>query len=352
MAAVVQVAVAAAEPSGPEPLRSGQRRDTLRYVAGKVAASIGSLAFVTVGTFFLFRVIQADPVAAMTRNTHISETARAALRHRLGYDQPLWHQFFTYLGALCHGDLGISLRYSQPVVTVIADRIWPTILLVGISTVLATLLGIWLGINSGWKRNGAFDRISTGSTLTLYAMPEFWFGMILILVFATGFGPIPGIFPTSGLVDPDVSMSSPRGVLNVAFHLVLPVVTLTLSYLAEYSLVMRSSLIDEMGSDYLQTARAKGLRDLEVRNRHAVPNALLPSVTVIVLNLGFVISGAITIETVFSIPGLGLLTYTAIQTPDLPLLQGLFLLFSGSVILANLITDLLYTWLDPRVRPA
>jgi peptide/nickel transport system permease protein len=339
--------------SAGEPARRRQSSGRARYFGGKVAASIGSLAFVTVGNFFLFRVIQKDPVGAMTRNTHISAAARQALRHRLGYDQPLLQQFFTYLNrTFLHGDLGISLRYSQPVSSVIADRIWPTILLVGTSTLLATVLGIWLGINSGWKRDGVFDRTATGSTLTLYAMPEFWFGMILILVFATGFGPIPGIFPTSGLVDTDVSMTSLQGVLNVAYHLVLPVTTLTLSYLAEYSLVMRSSLIDEMGSDYLQTARAKGLRDLEVRNRHAVPNALLPSVTVIVLNLGFVISGAITIETVFSIPGLGLLTYTAIQTPDPPLLQGLFLLFSASVILANLVTDLMYVWLDPRVRAA
>jgi peptide/nickel transport system permease protein len=352
VAAVTQVDATAAEP-GPSEVRGEIGSGRGRYLLGKVLSSIGTLAFVTVANFFLFRVIQADPVAAMTRNAHITAAAREALKHRLGYDQPLFEQFFTYLNRLfLHADLGISLRYSQPVSSVIADRVWPTILLVGISTILATILGIWLGINSGWKRDGTFDRVSTGTTLTLYAMPEFWFGMILILVFATGFGPIPGIFPTSGLVDTDVSMGSVQGILNVAYHLVLPVTTLTLSYLAEYSLVMRSSLIDEMGSDYLQTARAKGLRDIDVRNRHAVPNALLPSVTVIVLNLGFVIGGAITIETVFSIPGLGLLTYTAIQTPDLPLLQGLFLLFSASVILANLVTDLLYVYLDPRVRNA
>jgi peptide/nickel transport system permease protein len=352
VAAVTQVDATAAEP-GPSQARRELGSGRGRYLLGKVLSSFGTLAFVTVANFFLFRVIQADPVAAMTRNAHITAAARAALKHRLGYDQPLFRQFFTYLDRLFfHADLGISLRYSQPVSSVIADRVWPTILLVGISTVLATVLGIWLGINSGWKRDGTFDRVSTGTTLTLYAMPEFWFGMILILVFATGFGPIPGIFPTSGLIDTDVPMNSVQGVLNVAYHLVLPVTTLTLSYLAEYSLVMRSSLIDEMGSDYLQTARAKGLRDIDVRNRHAVPNALLPSVTVIVLNLGFVIGGAITIETVFSIPGLGLLTYTAIQTPDLPLLQGLFLLFSASVIVANLVTDLLYVYLDPRVRNA
>jgi peptide/nickel transport system permease protein len=334
----------------PDPEQISQSGDTWRYVLRKVLTAIGTLAFVVVFNFFLFRVIPADPVQNLTRNSHISTAARAALRHRLGLDQTLLHQFFTYLGGLFQGDLGISTKFSQPVTTVIADRIWPTIALVGIATILSTVIGIWLGIHAGWKRNGTFDKVSTGSTLALYAMPEFWLGMIFILVFAVGVGPIPGIFPTSGLVDPGVQMNSVQGVLNVAWHLLLPVTTLTLAYLAEYSLVMRSSLIDELGSDYLLTARAKGLRDIDVRNRHAVPNAMLPSVTVIVLNLGFVVSGAITIETVFSIPGLGELTYEAIQVPDFPLLQGLFLLFSAAIILANLATDLIYPRLDPRVR--
>lgn len=339
-------------PAVPEHQEGQRGGGYVRYIVGKVATSLGTLLFVVVFNFFLFRVINADPVGTMTRNSHISVAARQALRQRLGLDQGLLHQFFTYLGGLAQGDLAISFKYSQPVTTVIADNMWPTIVLVGVSTILSTVIGIWMGIRAGWKRDQTFDRVSTGAMLTLYAMPEFWLGMILILVLATGFGPIPGIFPTSGLIDPDVTMGSVQGVLNMAYHLVLPVVTLTLAYLAEYSLVMRSSLIDELGQDYLLSARAKGLRDLEVRNRHAVPNALLPSVTVIVLNLGFIVSGAITIETVFSIPGLGLLTYTAISVPDYPLLQGLFLLFSAAIILANLVTDLIYPLLDPRVRPS
>ena len=235
----------------------------------------------------------------------------------------------------------------------IADRIWPTVLLVGSSTLLATVIGVWIGIRGGWSTGSRFDRISTGVTLTLYAMPEFWLGMmLLILVFAQGWGPIPGCFPTSGLITPGENAASVKGVLDVAQHLTLPVITLTLGYLAEYSLVMRSSLLDEMGEDYLVTARAKGLRDTEVRKRHAVPNALLPSFTLIILNIGFVVGGAITIETVFSIPGLGLLSYTALSVPDFPVLQGLFLLFSGAIILANLVADLTYPRLDPRVRNA
>ncbi len=327
-------------------------KTTWRYVGGKVAASIASLFFVVCLNFVLFRLLPGDPAKMLTRNHNISAEQVAQLRKSFGLDQPLPHQFLTYLGGLLHGDLGISYKYEQPVTSVIADRIWPTVLLVGISTILSTIIGVWIGIRSAWKRDKAFDRSSTGIALTLYAMPEFWLGMILILVFAVGFGPIPGIFPTSGLMTPGTDASSVAGVLDIAKHLTLPVITLTLAYLAEYSLVMRSSLLDEMGSDYLVTARAKGLRDLDVRQKHAVPNALLPTFTLIVLYLGFVITGAITIETVFSIPGLGLLSYEALKVPDFPLLQGVFLLFSAAVILANLVADLLYPVLDPRVRPA
>jgi peptide/nickel transport system permease protein len=181
-------------------------------------------------------------------------------------------------------------------------------------------------------------------------MPEWWLGLLLIAVFAVGWGPIPGIFPTGGLHSVDADPSSLSGVLDTAWHLTLPVITLTLAYLADYSLIMRSSMLDELGEDYLTTARAKGLRDIVVRNRHAVPNALLPTTTVIALSMGYIVAGAITVETVFSIPGLGLLAIDAVEVPDLWLLQGVFMVVSAGVILANLAANLLYGVLDPRVR--
>ena len=348
MAAAVQVATAPA--AGRE--RRGPSSGTWRYVGSKCLASLGSLAFVVCLNFFLFRLLPGDPAKMLTRNHNVSPKAIAQLRQRWGLDQSLPVQFVKYVWSLLHGDLGVSYKFEQPVTTVIAGRIWPTILLVGISTILSTIIGVWVGVRAAWARDKAFDRASTAVTLTLYSMPEFWLGMILILVFAIGFGPIPGLFPTSGLVTPGVNALSAQGVLDVAEHLTLPVITLTLVYLADYSLIMRASLLDELGADYLGTARAKGLRDSEVRTKHAVPNALLPTFTLIVLYLGFVVSGAITIETVFSIPGLGLLSYEALKVPDFPLLQGLFLLFSAAVILANLVADLMYPLLDPRVRPA
>jgi peptide/nickel transport system permease protein len=321
-----------------------------RYILGKVAGSLGSLAFMLVLNFFLFRVLPGDPVRTLARNRLVSEKQIAELTATLGLDQSLPQQFVTYLQNTFTGELGLSFKYRQPVADLIGDRIWPTLVLVGTGTLLATLIGLWIGVRSAWNRGSRFDKLSTGSSLTVYAMPEWWLGLILLAVFSVGVGPIPGIFPTGGLISPGVDPTSIEGVFDQAWHLTLPIITVTLAYLADYSLIMRSSLLDEMGQDYLVTARAKGLRDVMVRRQHAVPNAMLPSVTLIALNLGFVVTGAITIETVFSIPGLGLLSTEALEVPDFPLLQGTFLVFSAAVIFANLVANLLYAWLDPRVR--
>lgn len=318
-----------------------------RYVVSRVLSSVGTFLFVIVFNFFLFRMLPGDPIALYTRGRDVDVAQIRALRTQL--DKPLLAQFWDYIKNPFAQQLD-SVKYGQPPWDVILPRIWPTLLLVGTATILATIFGVWLGIRSGWGRGKTFDKVSTTTTLVLYSMPEFWFGMILLIVFSVGVFGLPGIFPVGGLSTPGVDTSTPAGWLDVAWHLTLPVTTLAVIYLAEYSLVMRASLIEEMGQDYLQTARAKGLRDALVRRRHAVPNALLPTTTLIFLNLGFVVGGAITIEYVFSIPGLGSLTVDALDGPDVPVLQSLFLLFSGAVILANLIADLLYARLDPRVR--
>ena len=321
-----------------------------RYVASKVLGALGSLVFVLVVNFFLFRVLPGDPARTLGRARFRSAKQLEAFRHQYGLDQSLPHQFVTYLGNTLTGHFGVSLRYRVPVSELIIDRFWPTMLLVGTSTILAMVLGVWIGTLSAWKRGGPFDRFSTGSTLTLYSMPEWWLGLLLIAALAVGFGPVPGIFPTGGLHSTGVDPSSIKGWFDTAWHLVLPVLTLTLAYLAEYSLIMRSSLLDELGEDYLTTARAKGLRDVVVRRRHAVRNALLPTTTVSAINIGFVVSGAITIETVFSIPGLGLLSQEALDIPDYWVLQGTFLAAAAGVIVANLVVNLFYGVLDPRVR--
>lgn len=336
-----------ARPGAPKRRAGSSLSPTTRYVLARVGAAIGTLVFVVIFNFFLFRIMPGDPVALYTRGRNVSLEEVRKLRAKL--DAPLWEQFQDYLRNPFSGN-GPSVKYSAPVWDVIEPRIWPTLLLVGTATIIATVVGVWLGIRSGWKRGSRFDNVSTNTTLVLYSMPEFWFGMIILIVFAVGIGPFPGVFPTGGLSTPGVDTASLKGVLDVAWHLVLPVTTLAVIYLAEYSLIMRASIIEERGQDYVATARAKGLMDSLVRKRHAVPNAMLPTMTLVFLNLGFVVGGAITIEYVFSINGLGSLTVDALQGPDVPLLQALFLLFSAAVIFANLAADLLYGYLDPRVR--
>lgn len=328
----------------------GRRRSYSRYLLAKVLGAFGSLCFVVVVNFFLFRVLPGDPARTLGRARFKNAEQLQAFREQYGLDQPLAQQFLTYVKNTLSGDFGFSLRYRVPVSDLMLDRLWPTMLLVGSSTILAMVLGIWIGTLGGWNRGGPFDRTSTGTTLTLYSMPEWWLGLLLIAVFAVGIGPIPGLFPTGGLHSTGVDPSSIEGWLDTAWHLFLPVTTLTIAYLAEYSLIMRSSLLDELGEDYLTTARAKGLRDIHVRNRHAVRNALLPTTTLSAISLGYVVGGAITIETVFSIPGLGLLSQEALDIPDYWVLQGTFLIASAAVIFANLLVNLLYGVLDPRVR--
>jgi peptide/nickel transport system permease protein len=336
--------------SAPEVSPGTGRSSYLVYLSSRIVGALGSLVFVLVVNFFLFRVLPGDPARTLGRGRFRTAEQLAAFRHTYGLDQPLPQQFLTFLGNTFTGHLGVSLRYRVPVSELIAERLWPTVMLVGTSTVLAMLIGVYVGMLGAWNRGGPFDRVSTGATLTLYSMPEWWLGLLLIATLAVGIGPIPGLFPTGGLHSTDVDPASLKGVLDTAWHLTLPVITLTLAYLADYSLVMRSSLLDELGEDYLVTARAKGLRDVAVRRHHAVRNALLPTTTISAINIGFVVSGAITIETIFSIPGLGLLSSEALSIPDYWVLQGTFLVASGAVILANLVANLLYGLLDPRVR--
>jgi peptide/nickel transport system permease protein len=336
-----------ARPGAPRRRAGSSISPTARYVLSRIGTAIGTLIFVVIFNFFLFRVMPGDPVALYTRGRNVDPDQIRKLTARL--HAPLWEQFQGYVLNPFSGN-GPSVKYSAPVWDVIGPHVWPTMLLVGSATLVATVLGVWLGIRSGWNRGSRFDNVSTNTTLVLYSMPEFWFGMIVLIVFAVGIGPFPGLFPTGGLSTPGVDTSSPRGWLDVAWHLALPVTTLAVIYLAEYSLIMRASIIEERSQEYVATARAKGLMDSLVRRRHAVPNAMLPTMTLVFLNLGFVVGGAITIEYVFSISGLGSLTVDALQGPDVPLLQALFLLFSAAVILANLVADLLYGYLDPRVR--
>jgi len=319
-----------------------------RFVSGKALGSLGTLAFVIVFNFFLFRIVEGNPVATLYRGRNLTDAQRATLQHQFGLDGSKLDQFWQYLVQLAHLNLGRSYESNSPVISVIGAAAWPTVALVGISTLLSTLIGVAMGIVAAWRRGSFRDHSLTSFTMTTYAMPDFWLGMLLLV----GFAVLLPWFPIGGITDPSAPTSGFGHLVDEAHHLVLPCLTLTVAYLGEYAIVMRSSMLDTMGEDYLVLARAKGLRDALVRRRHAVPNALLPVVTLIAINFGFVLSGAIAVESIFSWPGLGHATYSAIRAPDLPMLQGLFLVFSASVIFFNLIADLAYAYLDPRVRTA
>jgi peptide/nickel transport system permease protein len=308
---------------------------------------VGTLLFVLVLNFFLFRILPGDPERTLTRLQRASPSTIEEVKRELGLDRPLTVQFFDYLGDTARGELGISYVFSRPVSEVIGNALWPTILLVGVATVGATVIGTLMGIWGAWRRGSAVDTSMLGFGLVTYAMPEFWLGMLLILGFAVTLD----WFPTAFMSTPGLAEASAGAQLvDTLEHLFLPALTLVLALLGEYALIMRSSVIEAMNEDYVTTARAKGMREALVLRRHVVPNALLPVVTLAALHLGFIVSGAITVETVFSWPGLGQLTFRAIKGgPDYPLLQGLFLLFSVAVIFANLAADLLLGILDPRI---
>ena len=318
-----------------------------RYLLRKVLHAAATLAFVLAFNFILFRAV-GDPVKLLTRSSlHLDPQEQELLREEFGIDDPLPQQFVNYLGDSLRGEFGYSFISGRPVMEAVTEKIWPTLLLVGTSTILATALGIMIGIKGAWRRGSAFDTTSLLGSLTLYSMPEGWLGMILLITFAGALG----WFPAGGIESSD-RLTGVSHILDLARHLVLPCLTLTLGYIGEFAIIMRSSLLEVMNEDFVQTARAKGVRDKDVRRRHAVPNALLPTFTLAFYSVGFILGGAVLIEQVFSYPGLGQLTYQAIDRNDYPVIQAVFLLSSTAVILFNLIADILYGYLDPRVREA
>lgn len=318
-----------------------------RYLLRKVLHAVSTLVFVLAFNFVLFRAV-GDPVKLLTRTTlRLDPKEQAALREELGIGDPLPAQFVNYVGDTLRGELGVSFASGRPVSQEIAERIWPTVLLVGTATLLSTVAGILIGIKGGWRRGSAFDTGSLLGSLVLYSMPEGWLGMILLITFAGTLG----WFPSGGL-ETYQPLTGLAHVGDVLKHLFLPCMTLTLGYLGEYAIIMRSSLLEVMGEDFIQTARAKGVRDRDVRRRHAVPNALLPTFTLVFYSIGFVLGGSVIVEAVYSWPGLGRLTFDSIDQNDYPVIQGIFLLFSAAVIFFNLLADILYGYLDPRVKEA
>ena len=317
-----------------------------RWLAGKTAAALLTLAFVIVFNFFLFRVM-GDPTTQLARLPQATPEEIEKLRADYGLDKPVTGQFADYVGDTLRFDLGVSQRSRQSVWTEIKDGLPWTLLLVGTGTLLATLIGSWMGVVAATRRGKKTDDSLLGFSLFTYAAPEYWIGIILILVLAVW---LP-ILPAGLQMTPGVEFSSWLDeAADVAEHLILPATAMTLMLLGQYFLIMRSSMVDVLTEDFITVKRATGLPWERVVRRHAVPNALLPLVTLSAIQFGAVVGGAITIETIFSWPGLGELTFDAINDKDFPVLQGTFLIFSAGVIFANLLADCLYFFLDPRVQ--
>ena len=318
-----------------------------QYLLKKLLQAILTIIFVLIFNYFLFRVMPGNPLSMIMRNPKASPEAIERTKDLFGLGKPWYIQFFIYVQNLFKGDLGLSFLYKKPVVDVILQKIMPTLIMVGIAEVIAIFVGMLLGIISAWKRGTKIDVFALGFSLVTYSMPTFWLGIILISVFSIGLR----IFPTSGMFTPGQTFVSAFAMIkDGAMHLVLPVTALSLVLIGEYTLTMRNTLLDVFTEDYMTTVKAKGFGDSYIIRKHALPNAMLPMITIIAINLGLIIGGTIQIETIFSWPGIGRLMYEAIKNRDYPLLQGIFLLITVSVILANFIADITYSYLDPRVK--
>jgi peptide/nickel transport system permease protein len=300
------------------------------FLARRLLQAVLTILFIVVLNFILFRMMPGSPERVLTRNPNIPAEVKADLREKWGLDRPLIpDQLVAYIASL------------------IGSRVWPTVILFGLGEIIAIVAGMALGAYAGWRRGGAVDYVGNGLSLILYSTPYFVLGMFLLVIFATGLG----WFPTFGMLTPGAQYDSFwEQLLDFLHHLVLPLATVSLGLIGLYSILMRSSIIETLSEDYVQTARAKGLPDDRVLRTHALPNALLPAVTIVAIQFGYVIAGAITAEIVFNWPGLGTLTVDALAARDYPVLQGIFLLLAVSVVVANLAADLVYSMLDPRVR--
>ncbi|ESZ60232.1 ABC transporter permease [Mesorhizobium sp. L103C119B0] len=329
---------------------NGHGGPTSRRIGSILIRAITTLLMVATLNFILFRVIPGDPASLLLGGARVSITAGQMedLRQEWGLDQPLFpNQVLDYLSATLRGDFGYSFKFrGRHVADLILERLPATIALVGLAQLIAILCGVMLGLYAGWRRGGAVDHIATSASLALYSTPSFWLGMLLVVIFSTSLGWFPGY----GAYSPGAIIGSIDWLLDYLRHLVLPVTAVALGLIGQYVVVARAAMSDVVTEDYMVTARAKGLTNGQMLMRHAFRNAMLPVVTLITLNLGYVVAGAITVEAVFAWPGIGGLTVEALNARDYPVLQGVFLLLGVSIVLANLVADLAYGLLDPRVR--
>ncbi len=315
-----------------------------RYVLWRLVQMVPTIFGIILVNFIIIHLAPGDPARAMAGEMATNENVEA-IRIAFGLDRPLPEQFVTYVTKVFQGDLGFSYNYLTPVLTLIMERLPRTLTLVILADVISIALGTLIGAYSASKYPSKVDTGVWVTALIFYSIPIFWFGLLLILVFARSLD----WFPSGGHMDIINKKTGFALYADMGWHLFLPVITLAAYNLPIFLRIARASVIDTMREDFITTARAIGLTENQVFMRHALRNALLPSVTVAGLTLGFVVTGAILTETVFSYPGIGMLVWNAIANRDYPVMLGVFLFASILVDIASFLTDILYAVLDPRV---
>ncbi|HKS77561.1 MAG TPA: ABC transporter permease [Gaiellaceae bacterium] len=313
------------------------------YVLKRVVFAIVTVFVAVTINFALFRLAPGTAVTNLARVPHATPALRNALKKQFGLDKSKGEQYLIYLRQLVHGNLGVSFENEQPVSKNLRTELINTLPMVTIGTLFSILIGTLTGVIAAWRRGTPTEAVTVSTALGFYSMPTQWLGLMLIIAFA-------GVLPTGGmtnefLLDPGFW----QHLRDLASHIVLPALTLGLVLYGEYTLIVRSAMLETLGEDYILTARAKGLRPWAIVRKHALRNAMLPITTLVALSLGYIVAGAILIETVFSWPGIGRGVYEAVLQRDYPMLQGAFLLLTISVVVCNLVADLLYFKLDPRI---
>ena len=306
------------------------------FILRRLAQMIPVLFGITLVVFALLQLIPGDPATTML-GLQARPEAVAALRRELGLDRSLWEQYLRYLGNLVTFDLGDSLKFKVSVASLLGDRLEVSLALIAYATVLMIVLSAPLGIISALRKDGIFDQITRVVLMVTLVMPAFWVGILFLTYFSVKLQ----LFPVAGYGE---------GWREHLHHLFLPALTIALSIVPILVRALRTSVLEAMGSDYVRTARAKGLRERALVSTHVLRNALIPALTLLGLSVGYLLGGTVIVENVFSLPGAGKLLVDAIAARDYPLVQSTTLVFAVLVISVNLLTDIIYTFLDPRVR--
>ena len=317
-----------------------------RYVAGRLLQIPAVLFGLVTVIWLVVRLAPGDPVLALVGDFPAPEEYVRKVRAEFGLDRSLPEQFVRYVAAVATGDLGFSFVFRRPVLGLVLERATATALLTVTALGLASIAGGALGLVAARRPFSVLDALISGGSVVGFSVPVFWLGQLLILLFAVTLGWL----PAQGMVSLRASPEGWDRVLDVARHLVLPAAALSLRFLAMTARLARASTLEVLGRDYVRTAQAKGASEPRVLFRHALPNAILPVLTLVGYNFGFVLAGSALIETVFGWPGMGRLLYDSVFARDFPVLLGIMIVVSLTVVLANLATDLLYAYFDPRIR--